>query len=167
MAYSGVLGRELNQRNSGQPRQRADRANAPITPEIPAGTCALTIADPMARVTSAQNATSSVFFDTSHLPEAGHLFKLGLADAAWPLSAASAQYIVSCRICSDRSLGPPCASVAEPTQHAFLYASVVAHCHALRAVAPSARLSVIYTPIGKSICKKEAMLGCNRGRVPL
>jgi hypothetical protein len=74
-----------------QQQKPVSRANAPITPEIPAGTCASTNADPMACVTSAQNATSSVFFDTTHLPEAGHLFKLGLADAAWPLSAAIAQ----------------------------------------------------------------------------
>jgi hypothetical protein len=32
-----------------------------------------TDADPMDRVTSAQNATSSVFFNATPLPEAGHL----------------------------------------------------------------------------------------------
>ena len=108
--WRGVFG---SSRRGAQPEeQRSAATTRRLHQKFRLELCASTNADPMARVTSAQNATSSVFFDTSHLPEAGHLFKLGLADAAWPLSAASAQYIVSCRICSDRSLGPPCASVA-------------------------------------------------------
>ena len=154
----GVFG---SSRRGAQPEeQRSAAPTRRLHQKFRLELCASTNADPMARVTSAQNATSSVFFDTTHLPEAGHLFKRGLADAAWPLSAASAQYIVSCRICSDRSLGPPCASVAQPTQHACLYgASVVAHCHALRAVAPSARLSVIYTPHWQGYLQERSNAG--------
>ena len=87
--WRGVFG---SSRRGAQPEeQRSAATTRRLHQKFRLELCASTNADPMARVTSAQNATSSVFFDTTHLPEAGHLFKRGLADAAWPLSAASAQ----------------------------------------------------------------------------
>jgi hypothetical protein len=136
VAYSGVLGGELNQRNSGQPRQRADYTRN---------------SDWNMRINQCRPYGPRNIFRTRHRRcfSTPPTYRKRDISSNWALQTLHGHYRLPLLSRCSRVQHAQIAAWAHPAHrtrigslantHACLHgASVVAHCHALRAVAPSA-----------------------------